>query len=112
MWIRHMRKDNIIERIRGSKMDRVIYDFFCGNAKEIRILGAAIGLRIAIYLFSVCVMAIFGDYANEITFSDFLEAWKRWDSYHYINIAQNGYSGAIENSEHIFWYFILYIHGL
>ena len=30
-----MRKDNIIERIRGSKMDRLIYDFFCGNAKEI-----------------------------------------------------------------------------
>ena len=100
-----MRKDNIIERIRGSKMDRVIYDFFCGNAKEIRILGAAIGFRIAIYLLSVCVMAIFGDYANEITFSDFLEAWKRWDSYHYINIAQNGYSGAIENSEHIFLVF-------
>ena len=90
-----MRKDNIIERIRGSKMDRVIYDFFCGNAKEIRILGAAIGLRIAIYLLSVCVMAIFGDYANEITFSDFLEAWKRWDSYHYINMAQDGYSRAI-----------------
>lgn len=73
--------------------------------KEIKIIGAAIGFRIVIYLFSVCVMAVFGDYANGITFSDFLEAWKRWDSSHYINIAENGYNGAVENGEHIFLVF-------
>lgn len=96
---------NMIERIRETKMDKMIYDFYKKHAKIIKIIGAAIGFRIVIYLVSVCVMAIFGDYTSEITFSDFLETWKRWDSSHYINIAENGYGGAIENGEHIFLVF-------
>lgn len=91
--------------IRESKMDKIILSFYNKYAKEIKIFGAAIGFRIVVYLFSVCVMAIFGEYADGISFSDFLETWKRWDSAHYINIAQNGYSGAIENGEHIFLVF-------
>ena len=74
-------------------------------SEEIRIFAAAAGFRTAIYLLSVCIMALMGDYAEGITFSDFLEAWKRWDSAHYINIAENGYAGAIENGEHIFLVF-------
>ena len=46
-----------------------------------------------------------GDYSGGISFSDFLEVWKRWDSQHYLNIAENGYAGAIENGEHIFLVF-------
>lgn len=73
--------------------------------KELKIFVMAISFRLMVYLVSVCVMAIMGDYSNGLSFSDFLEAWKRWDSAHYINIAENGYHGAIENGEHIFLVF-------
>ncbi|NBJ93402.1 glycosyltransferase family 39 protein [Parablautia muri] len=73
--------------------------------KEIKIFTTAILFRVLVYLFSVCMMAILGDFSEGIAFSDFLEAWKRWDSAHYINIAENGYGGAIENGEHIFLVF-------
>ncbi len=75
------------------------------HGKEIKIFAMAVSFRVAVYLLSVCMMAIFGDFSEGITFSDFLEAWKRWDSAHYINIAENGYGGAIENGEHIFLVF-------
>ena len=73
--------------------------------KKVKIFVSALAFRLAVYLMSVCIMSIMGDYQNGISFSDFLEAWKRWDSAHYINIAENGYSGAIENGEHIFLVF-------
>ncbi len=73
--------------------------------KEMRIFLLALAFRAAVYALSVCVMAMMGDYPGGIHFSDFLEAWKRWDSAHYINIAENGYMGAIENGEHIFLVF-------
>ncbi len=73
--------------------------------RSIRIFAGAILIRILVYLVSVCVMAVFGDYGEGITFSDFLEAWKRWDSAHYLNIAQNGYGGAIEDGKHLFLVF-------
>lgn len=73
--------------------------------KEIRIFLLALAFRGAVYALSVCVMAIMGDYPDGIHFTDFLEAWKRWDSAHYINIAENGYMGAMENGEHIFLVF-------
>lgn len=74
-------------------------------SKELKIFVLAIGFRMIIYLFSVCVMAVMGEFQDGITFLDFLEVWKRWDSAHYINIAENGYAGAIENGEHIFLVF-------
>lgn len=73
--------------------------------KEVKIFMTALAFRMAVYLMSVCIMSIMGDYPYGISFSDFLESWKRWDSAHYINIAENGYSGAIENGEHIFLVF-------
>lgn len=80
-------------------------DWKMRHIKELKIFGAAVAFRTTIYILSVCVMAIIGDYAEQLTFSDFLEAWKRWDSAHYINIAENGYTGAVENGEHIFLVF-------
>lgn len=73
--------------------------------QDLNIFGRAILFRSAIYLLSLCVMAVFGNYAEGISLSDFLESWKRWDSAHYINIAQNGYAGAAENGEHLFLVF-------
>ncbi len=73
--------------------------------RELSIFLYAVLFRIVFYLFSVVVMAVMGDYSGGITFSDFLEVWKRWDSQHYLNIAGNGYAGAVENGEHIFLVF-------
>lgn len=69
--------------------------------QEWKILILAVLFRIAVYLLSVCVMAILGQYPDGITFPDFLESWRRWDSVHYINIAQNGYMGAVEDGKHL-----------
>lgn len=74
-------------------------------SRELSVFLYAVLFRMVFYLFSVVVMAIMGDYSGGIHFSDFLEVWKRWDSPHYLNIAENGYAGAIENGEHIFLVF-------
>ena len=73
--------------------------------RSVRIFSYSVIFRMIIYLFSVCVMAMFGDYQEGITLSDFLETWKRWDSAHYLNIAENGYMGAVENGQHLFLVF-------
>lgn len=99
------------ESIVLSSVKNRIVSFVERYPEEIKIFCAAIGFRIIFYLFSVVVMAVMGDYSGGITFSDFLEVWKRWDSQHYLNIAENGYAGAIENGEHIFWCFIRYCLG-
>lgn len=88
-----------------STIKKRIVSFTERYPAETKIFCAAICFRIVFYLFSVVVMAVMGDYSGGITFSDFLEVWKRWDSQHYLNIAENGYAGAIENGEHIFLVF-------
>lgn len=65
----------------------------------------ALLFRVGVYLLSAAVLAMFGSYENGITFSDFLAAWTRWDSQHYIDVAAYGYSGAVENGEHLFLVF-------
>lgn len=73
--------------------------------KSVHIFVLSVLFRIGIYLMSICIMGIFGDYQEGIRLSEFLEAWKRWDSTHYLNIAENGYMGAIENGQHLFLVF-------
>lgn len=73
--------------------------------RSIRIFATAILFRLLIYMIYFCIMAMFGSYQEEITFENFLDALKRWDSYHYLNIAENGYHGAVENGNHIFLVF-------
>lgn len=75
------------------------------NTGEFRIFAFAVAFRAFVYFISVIVAAIFGDYSSPLTFDDFLNIWVRWDSPHYLNIAENGYAGAIENGEHIFLVF-------
>lgn len=102
-------EERLIEKGIDNKMKAIAEKHFKKYSdkysEEIKIFVTAAGFRIVLYLISVCVMAIMGDYPNGISFSDFLEAWKRWDSAHYLNIAENGYAGAIENGEHIFLVF-------
>ena len=75
------------------------------HSEEVNIVKMAVGIRLALYVLSIVIMAVFGDYQAPITRYDFLSTWCRWDSAHYLNIAQNGYAGAIENGEHLFLVF-------
>ncbi len=67
--------------------------------EKLNIFVYAIAIRLVFYLISVCMMAVVGDYPNGITFSDFLDAWQRWDSSPYLRIAENGYRGYQENGQ-------------
>lgn len=79
--------------------------FYENRRTEIRIVVQALCLRGAVYLLSLCILAMFGQYQSPISFSDFLQAWTRWDSPHYIDIAKYGYSGAVEDGQHLFLVF-------
>ncbi len=73
--------------------------------RSCRVFIYAVGFRILLYLCSLVIMCLFGSYQEPLRFSDFLDTWTRWDSAHYINIAENTYAGAIENGQHIFLVF-------
>lgn len=64
----------------------------------------AIILRIAVYIASVVYLYIFSD-ETTFSFADFLSAWNKWDAPHYINLAEKGYGGYVENGEHLFLVF-------
>ena len=56
---------------------------------------AAIGFRIIMYLIAALIMA-FKIKDTTFTLETFLSNWCRWDANHYMNIATNGYRGAVE----------------
>ena len=69
---------------------------------------AALFIRLVFYLAGLLICTQFVEYYKELekfTFQDFLGSWKRWDSTHYINLAQKGYDGYIENGQHLFLVF-------
>ncbi len=63
--------------------------------KNTSIFFIAIGFRIAMYLIAALIIA-FKIKDSTFTLETFLSNWCRWDANHYINIAQNGYRGAVE----------------
>lgn len=56
---------------------------------------AAIGFRIAMYLIAALIIAI-NLKSSTFSLETFLTNWCRWDANHYLNIATNGYRGAVE----------------
>lgn len=73
--------------------------------KSFPIFCQAVLFRLTVYILSVFVLIAFSELQESPSLDDFLNAWVRWDSPHYMNIASNGYMGAIENGEHIFLVF-------
>lgn len=70
----------------------------------IKVLLYAFIFRIGIYVAGAAIAMIFSDDVK-YSFSDFLASWNRWDSQHYIDIAENGYAGCIEDGQHLFLVF-------
>jgi len=43
-----------------------------------------------------------GIFRNEVSWNSFVSAWKQYDSYHYLGIAEHGYAGYTENGVRYF----------
>lgn len=83
-----------VEEMKEKQVDSYLQKLW--KKRSVRVFSYAILFRVLIYVLSVLVMAIFGDYQEGITFSDFLTAWQRWDGSAYLRIAENGYRGYEE----------------
>ncbi len=71
----------------------------------LQIFLAALAFRIFMYLVSALVMAFQAGEGASLGLEEFLAGWCKWDANHYINIATNGYTGAIEDGQHLFLVF-------
>lgn len=65
----------------------------------------AVGFRLISYMLSAIMMMFQAGDGSSFGLEAFLQNWVRWDAQHYVNIATNGYSGAIENGQHLFLVF-------
>lgn len=93
-----------IERFKNLFMRKASYIPEKVSKKEIlQIAGIALGIRLVVYIVAAAFLYINSGNA-EFTFEQFVSAWNRWDSPHYIEIAQNGYSYT-EDGKHLFLVF-------
>lgn len=85
------------------------------NSKELskKIIGketaaiffAAVCFRVVVYVFSVLILAMQSVDTWSFTLENFISGWTRWDALHYVKIAELGYSGAVEDGQHLFLVF-------
>lgn len=67
----------------------------------LKVFGLALAFRIGVYLVSALIGMLYtGD--TPFNFESFLGIWNRWDSPHYIELAQNGYADHVEEGQHLF----------
>lgn len=89
---------NILENTYVPKGEEV-------TRKEIiKVFLYAFMFRTGIYIVGVVISMIFSE-ETTFSFSDFLASWNRWDSQHYIDLAEKGYADCIENGQHLFLVF-------
>ncbi|MGN0431995.1 MAG: glycosyltransferase family 39 protein [Lachnospiraceae bacterium] len=66
---------------------------------------AAVCFRIAVYMLSVLIMAMQSTDVWNFSLETFISGWSRWDALHYVKIAELGYDGAVEGTQHLFLVF-------
>ena len=76
------------------------------NKKIVKVLICAIGFRIFIYFLYAVICIMSDNYANGFGVADYFEAWKRWDSTPYLEIAEYGYGHYQENGQHLYLVFL------
>lgn len=69
--------------------------------KRTKIFLMAVGFRLTMYILSVVIMVMSESFEAGMSFRDFLESWRRWDANGYLSIAENGYSGWVENDMYV-----------
>ena len=67
----------------------------------LKVFGAALGLRMAMFLLGALIAAQLGLLEN----SNPLDIWERWDGWHYVRLVEQGYDGYIEDGQHLFLVF-------
>lgn len=89
---------NILSNTFEQKSEKV-------TKKEIlKVFLYALIFRIGVYLAGVAIAMIFSEEVK-YSFSDFVAGWNRWDSQHYIDLAQKGYEKCVEDGKHLFLVF-------
>ena len=66
-------------------------------------LAWGVGVILLTYGISLLYCGIFG---KGVTLDNFINAWKKYDSYHYVGLAELGYNGYTENGKHYFLVFL------
>lgn len=68
------------------------------------VAGAALAIRIAVYIISAIAMRCYLDDGTPVDFSCFLNEWLKWDANNYVRIATLGYEGYTEqvNGENLY----------
>lgn len=79
-----------------------------GLREAAAVFGVAFAFRVAVFLaaeLAVCLIVEPGTGGAEG-----LNIWRRWDAWHYVNLVELGYSGYVENGQHLFVvFFPLYV---
>lgn len=102
---RHIEKNRLFLYNVCIMRTKLLFTPLYKKREEIEIVFSALVFRLVVYLLSAVILSLLGNYAAPVTFSDFLWAWTKWDSPHYIDIAAYGYSGAVEDGQHLFLVF-------
>jgi hypothetical protein len=76
-----------------------------GYKTEKRILCYSVLFRVAVYLLAIAHLSVMSNETEWLGYDHFLRTWTRWDAHHYINLAENGYAGAVEDGNHLFLVF-------
>lgn len=71
----------------------------------LQIFLAALAFRFFMYLISALILAFQAGEGAAFGWEYFLTCWCKWDANHYINIAEHGYAGAVEDGKHLFLVF-------
>lgn len=77
-----------------------------GNVTSSRlrhVVGVFLSTRLALYLLGFAAFAIFNNRLLPLA-GNFIEQWWRWDSVHFINIAEHGYTGVGEERFNIVFF--------
>ncbi len=89
-------KENVIEASDGQVLKNE-------NPRMCRVFLWGVIIRITIIIIGVIIVMIF--IGEQRSFGDIIRNLQKWDAYHYINLIEKGYSGYIENGEHLFLVF-------
>lgn len=87
------------QEIIGFSVDKITW------REVLKIFLLAICFRFAIYSIVVLFTIVDTDNMQVVTISKIVEMWTRWDSNHYIKIAELGYGGALEDGKALFLVF-------
>jgi len=64
------------------------------------VFGCALGFRLVVALVSLCFTG----------WHSFPAVWQQWDAYHYVRLVESGYTGYVEDGQHLFLvFFPLYV---